>query len=599
MVFSLRPLLNVLEKIKPYAWPKGRLDIKARIIGAIFFLISSKLVLIGVPFFFKWATEALVEQSTAKNEILYLSIGMIMLISAYGLMRVLNLALNHLRDSLFSKVGQGATCDLYRLVVAHVYKLSQRFHVDYKIGKLSSAIINGTKAIEIIIRIMVVYLIPTIIEFIITIAFLWNIYGYAYVTVILLTLVMYTWFTIVASNWRVNLFKKMNRVAHDCHAKIFDSLVNFESMKYFNSEKIEFKKFEKSISQYEKSATSIAISLGWLNFGQGIIFSIGMVVLMLMSAHTVYIGQQTIGDFVFINALLSQLSIPLNIIGTIYRDSRQSLIEIEELFNILDEKIDIEDMPNAQPLKIKNGSITFDNVYFSYNSDRPILQGTCFDIPSGKKTALIGKSGVGKSTISKLLYRLYDINSGSICIDGQNIKTVTQESLRQNIGIIPQDTILFNDTLRNNILYGHPDCSDDELRSAVKIAQLETFIMNLPNGYDTLVGERGLKLSGGEKQRISIARAVLKDSPIMVFDEATSSLDTLTERSIQESLDSLSKNRTILVIAHRLSTVINADVIIVLRHNGKIAESGSHEELISRKGVYFSMWEKQQESLDQ
>ncbi|AHA28324.1 ABCB family ABC transporter ATP-binding protein/permease [Candidatus Liberibacter americanus] len=588
--------LSVLKKIWPYIWPKGSLDLKIRILGSIFFLIASKVMLLGVPFLFKWITDALNEQINQQNTTFHITTGVIVLISSYGTARVLSLIMNQLRDCLFAKAAQGATCKLYHQVVSHIYRLSQRFHVDYKVGKLSAAIGNGTKAIETILRIMVVHLIPTVIEFFIAIAFLWYSYGYFYVAVIAITVLFYTTFTVVTSNWRVRLFRQMNQLGNETHANVFDSLINFETMQYFNAEKAEIKRFEKAISKYEKAAISISTSLGWLNFGQGLILSIGIIIIMIMSSHAVNIGQQSIGDFVFINALLSQLSIPLNIIGTIYRDTRQSFIEIEELFNILSEKIEIKNITNADNLKITKGTINFDKVFFSYNLDNQIIKGFSLEIPARKKTALIGKSGVGKSTISKLIYRLYDIQDGSISIDGHDIRMVTKESLREAIGIIAQDTVLFNDTLRYNILYGRPDASEKDLEAAVEVAHLKSFIMSLPNGYDTMVGERGLKLSGGEKQRVSIARAVIKNPPIMIFDEATSSLDTITERSIQNALDSLSTNRTTLIIAHRLSTIVNADVIVVL-NEGKIAEQGNHKHLMSLNGIYSSMWKKQQEHM--
>ncbi|MEG8099186.1 ABCB family ABC transporter ATP-binding protein/permease [Candidatus Liberibacter brunswickensis] len=592
MAFNNFTLPRIIKKIWPYIWPDNQLDLKIRIIGAMLFLIASKFITLGIPFFFKWVTDNLLEQSLSNKTASYISITTFILIISYGTMRIVSLVLNQIRDYLFVEVGQGATCTLYHQVVSHAYKLSQRFHIDYKIGRLSSAISNGTKAIETIIRIIVIHFIPTVLEFLISISFIWNIYGITYVNVIAITVVFYVCFTIIASNWRVGLFKKMNQLLHSCHATVFDSLINFETVKYFNSEKIEIKRFEKNISEYKKAAISISNSLGWLNFGQGMIFSIGMVIIMIMSSRAVYAGKQTIGDFVFINALLTQLSIPLNILGTIYRDSRQSFIEIEELFNILNEKIEIEDDINSKDLEIKNSHITFNNVFFSYNPNTCIFEGISFEILHGKKTALVGKSGVGKSTISKLIYRLYDIQDGCITIDGQDIKTVTQESLHRSIGIIPQNTILFNDTLRYNILYGNPNASEQDLYKAVEIAQLKSFIMNLPNGYDTIVGERGLKLSGGEKQRVSIARAILKNPPIMIFDEATSSLDVITEQNIQKSLNTISENRTTLVIAHRLYTISDADNIIVL-DKGKIVEHGSHEDLISLGGIYANMWEEQ------
>ncbi|ACT57049.1 ABC transporter ATP-binding protein/permease [Candidatus Liberibacter asiaticus] len=596
MAFARFPSLRTLKKLWPYMWPANRWDLKVRIIGAMFSVIASKFVILGIPFLLKWVTESLIEQSTASKTTSYLTIGIVILITSYGTMRVVNLISNHIRDFLYVEIGQGATCTLYHQVVSHVYKLSQRFHINYKVGKLSSAISNGIRSIEMIIRIIVVHLIPTILEFAISMAFLWYSYGDIYVSIMAVTVILYVWFTIITSNWRVGLSKKMNNLLHECHAKVFDTLINFETIQYFNSEKFEINRLEKYISKYKESAISVATSLGWLNFGQGLIFSIGMVITMIISSHAVYIGEQTVGDFVFINTLLTQLAIPLNILGTIYRDSRQSFIEIEELLNILNEKIEIQNAVNSKDLKIKNGHIVFNNVSFSYNHHNCIFKGISFEIAPSKKTALIGESGVGKSTVAKLLYRLYDIKGGIITIDGQDIKKITKESLRQTIGIIPQDTILFNDTLRYNILYGNPNASDQELCAAVEVAQLKSFIMKLPNGYDTVVGERGLKLSGGEKQRVSIARAILKNPPIIIFDEATSSLDIITERHIQTALATLSKNRTTLVIAHRLSTITDADNIIVF-DQGTVVESGSHENLISQGGIYTSMWKKQCESI--
>ncbi|MBA5724016.1 ABC transporter ATP-binding protein/permease [Liberibacter sp. Z1] len=589
-----RTTSSILKKLFPYLWPRDRKDLKIRILGAMFFLVTSKLLLLGIPFLYKGATDYLSNKSFLAEEETYLKWGTVLII-AYGMMRIMNLVLVQLRDFLFAKVGQYAVRTLHYQVFSHIYNLSQRFHLEYKVGRLSSAIGSGIRSIEAIVRIIVVYLIPTIFEFLTAMIFLWIFYGYTYVVVVALTIILYSWFTIQASNWRIGIFRKMNDLSHECNAKVLDALVNFETVKYFNSEKFEIKNFEQSITQYERAAIPVLTSLGWLNLGQGIIFSAGMVILMIMSARAIYIGQQTIGDYVFMNALLSQLSRPLDIIGTIYRDARQSFVEIETLLYLLDEKIEIEDKPSAPALKINRSSVTFDNVFFHYNPDRPILKGISFEIPAGKTVALVGKTGSGKSTISRIIYRLYDIQNGSIHIDGQDIRTVTQESLREAIGIVPQDGILFNNTIGYNILYGRPDASNAELDAAVEVSQLKSLIANLPNGYETIVGERGLKLSGGEKQRIAIARTILKNPPILIFDEATSSLDTITEQQIQIALDSLSKNRTTLIIAHRLSTIINADQIIVL-HEGKIIEYGSHADLISRNGIYASMWMKQQKN---
>ncbi len=420
-------------------------------------------------------------------------------------------------------------------------------------------------------------------------------YGISYLLVVAATVWLYTWFTIKASDWRINIRREMNDSDTDANTKAIDSLLNFETVKYFGNENMEAKRFDASMARYEKAATQTWTSLGWLNFGQAVIFGVGMAVVMVMSALEVRAGTQSIGDFVFINAMLMQLSIPLNFIGFIYREIRQGLTDIEQMFDLLDVKQEVVDKPNAPALGIDHGAIRFDDVHFAYDANRPILKGISFEVPAGKTVAIVGPSGAGKSTISRLLFRFYDVQSGSVSIDGQDVRDVTQESLRKVIGMVPQDTVLFNDTIAYNIRYGRPDATNEEVEKAAELAQISGFIKHLPEGYQAMVGERGLKLSGGEKQRVAIARTILKAPPILILDEATSALDTATEQEIQSALDIVSRGRTTLVIAHRLSTVIGADEIIVLK-DGLIAERGTHRVLLKHKGLYASMWARQREA---
>ncbi|WP_137135243.1 ABC transporter ATP-binding protein/permease [Rhizobium sp. FKY42] len=579
----------------PYMWPAGRSDLKARVVWATVFLIVAKLVLIGVPYFFKWATDALNGKLDMVGVLPMFLLGAVALVIAYNVTRIIQLGLNQLRDSLFASVGQYAVRQLAYRTFVHMHQLSLRFHLERKTGGLSRIIERGTKGIETIVRFTILNSAPTLIEFILTAAIFWISYGFTYVAITAVTVWAYIWFTVKASDWRISIRRSMNASDTDANTKAIDSLLNFETVKYFGNEKMEAERFDASMARYEKSATQVWTSLGWLNFGQGVIFGLGTTIMMVMSALAVQRGEQTIGDFVFVNALLIQLSVPLNFIGFVYREIRQGLTDIEQMFDLLDVKAEVVDKPDAKPLAIAQGAIRFENVHFAYDSERPILKGISFEVPSGKTVAIVGPSGAGKSTISRLLYRFYDIQQGAITIDGQDVRDVTQTSLRSVIGMVPQDTVLFNDTIAYNIRYGRISASEDEVLKAAEIAQIGTFIRSLPDGFKTMVGERGLKLSGGEKQRVAIARTILKAPPILILDEATSALDTTTEQEIQSALDLVSKNRTTLVIAHRLSTVINADEIIVLRH-GEIAERGTHAALLEQNGLYASMWNRQREA---
>ncbi|MBA8819753.1 metal ABC transporter permease [Ochrobactrum sp. P6BS-III] len=586
---------KTLRNLWPYMWPEDRPDLRMRVVWATFYLVISKIVLILVPYFFKWATNALNGQLHAPGYVPLFLTGAVMLVVAYNGSRIVQAGLNQLRDALFASVGQYAVRQLAYRTFVHMHQLSLRFHLERRTGGLSRVIERGTKGIETIVRFTILNTLPTILEFAMTAVIFAVSYGISYLVVVAATVWFYTWFTIKASDWRINIRREMNDSDTDANTKAIDSLLNFETVKYFGNETMEAKRFDASMARYEKAATQTWTSLGWLNFGQAVIFGVGMAIVMVMSALEVRAGTQSIGDFVFINALLMQLSIPLNFIGFIYREIRQGLTDIEQMFDLLDVKQEVSDKPGAKPLQVDKGAIRFDDVHFAYDSNRPILKGISFEVPAGKTVAIVGPSGAGKSTISRLLFRFYDIQSGSVTIDGQDVRDVTQESLRKVIGMVPQDTVLFNDTIAYNIRYGRTDATEEEVEKAAEMAQISRFIQHLPDGYKAMVGERGLKLSGGEKQRVAIARTILKAPPILILDEATSALDTATEQEIQSALDIVSRGRTTLVIAHRLSTVIGADEIIVLK-DGLIAERGTHRQLLKHKGLYASMWDRQREA---
>lgn len=588
--------LSTIRNLWPYMWPSDRPDLKMRVVWATVFLIASKAVLIMVPYLFKWTTDALNGKNSAPDYLPEILLGAVMLVLAYNVARLVQAGLNQLRDALFASVGQYAVRQLAYRTFVHMHQLSLRFHLERRTGGLSRIIERGTKGIETIVRFTILNSIPTLIEFLLTAIIFWWGYGFSYLFVTAMTVWLYIWFTVRASDWRINIRRSMNNSDTEANTKAIDSLLNFETVKYFGNEEMEAKRFDASMERYEKSATEVWTSLGWLNFGQAAIFGIGTAVMMVMSAIAVKNGTHTLGDFVFVNALLMQLAMPLNFIGFVYREIRQGLTDIEQMFELLDVKAEVVDKPDAVELRIERGEIEFDNVHFAYDPQRPILKGISFKVPAGKTIAVVGPSGAGKSTLSRLLYRFYDVQGGSVKIDGQDVRDVTQTSLRAVIGMVPQDTVLFNDTIAYNIRYGRPSASDTEVEQAAEIAQVGTFIRSLPEGFKTMVGERGLKLSGGEKQRVAIARTILKSPPILMLDEATSALDTGTEQEIQAALDEVAKNRTTLIIAHRLSTVINADEIIVLK-DGTIAERGTHAELLEQKGLYERMWNRQREAV--
>ena len=588
---TFRTILNLW----PYMWPSDRPDLKLRVLWAVLYLVLSKLVLISVPYFFKYATNALNVDYTPPSWLPAIFAAPFMMVLAYNVARILQAGLNQLRDALFATVGQHAVRRLAYQTFVHMHELSLRFHLERRTGGLSRVIERGTKGIEAIVRFSILNTAPTVLEFALTALVVYISYGWHYMSVVAITVGLYTWFTIKASNWRISIRREMNESDTEANTRAIDSLLNYETVKYFGNEDLEAKRFDSSMAGYEKAAIKTWISLGWLNFGQAVIFGAGMAVMMLMSAYEVMHGTQTLGDFVFINALLMQLSIPLNFIGSIYREVRQGLTDIEAMFDLLDVKQEVTDAPDAKPLIVKEGEIRFNHVEFSYDTNRHILKDIDFSVPAGKTVAIVGPSGAGKSTISRLLFRFYDVQKGSITIDGQDIRSVTQKSLRNAIGMVPQDTVLFNDTIAYNIRYGRPDASNEEVKKAAEMAQIGDFIAQLPDGYQSMVGERGLKLSGGEKQRVAIARTILKAPPILILDEATSALDTATELEIQYALDVVSRGRTTLVVAHRLSTIIGADEILVLK-GGQIIERGKHDELLAKDGLYASMWHKQLEA---
>jgi ATP-binding cassette subfamily B protein len=589
--------IATLRAVLPYLWPPGRFDLKLRVVFALVCLVLAKVVTVLTPFAFKYAVDGLTgaKSSAAANPEVLLIAGPIAMVIAYGVGRIAMVAFAQLRDALFAKVGQSAVRQLAIRTFRHLHALSLRFHLERRTGGLSRIIERGTKGIDTILRYSLFNTFPTIIEIAFVAGVLWWNFGWIYALVILLTIVVYTGFTYWATEWRINLRRVMNDADTDANTKAIDSLLNFETVKYFGNEEHEAARFDRSLERYEKAAVKTWISLAILNAGQAIAFSIGLAVIMILVAIDVTRGLATVGDFVMVNALMIQLYMPLNFLGSVYRDIKQGLIDIEQMFDLLSVDAEIKDAPGAPLLAVTNGEIVFDRVDFAYDRRRPILKSLSLTVPPGRTVAIVGASGAGKSTISRLLYRFYEPTGGRITIDGQDISAVTQKSLRAAVGMVPQDTVLFNDSILYNIRYGRPGASDEEVYEAARLAHIHEFVTTLPNGYHTMVGERGLKLSGGEKQRVSIARTILKAPPILILDEATSALDSRTEQDIQKALKQVSRDRTTIVIAHRLSTVVEADEIIVL-DAGRIAERGRHDALLKRKGLYHAMWTRQREA---
>jgi ATP-binding cassette subfamily B protein len=592
-------LFSTLLHLWPYIWPADRADLKGRVAFATVLVFVAKLATVAVPFTFKWATDALAGHGTAPvlaNAWLAWALATpVMMTLAYGGMRILMGVLTQWRDGIFAKVAMNAVRRLAMLTFEHMHMLSLRFHLERKTGGLTRVLERGRNGIETIVRMLLLQLLPTIVEVILIGWVLLFHFDWRYLVVILLTVALYVGFTFYATEWRIGIRRKMNESDSDANAKAIDSLLNYETVKYFSAEEREAKRYDRSMARYEDASVKAYTSLAVLNAGQAIVFTIGLSAAMVLCAYGIEAGRNTVGDFVMINAMMIQLYQPLNFMGLVYREIKQAVIDIEIMFSILSRKPEIEDRPGAGALKVRTGTIRFDNVSFAYEPERPILKGLSFEVGAGQTVAIVGPTGAGKSTISRLLFRFYDVSGGRILIDGQDIRDVTQKSLRAAIGMVPQDTVLFNDTIRYNIRYGEWDASDAAVEEAARLAQIDGFIRIAPKGYETEVGERGLKLSGGEKQRVAIARTILKAPPILLLDEATSALDSHTERDIQDALDRVAKNRTTLVVAHRLSTIVGADEILVL-DQGVIVERGTHAELLARGGLYASMWNRQREA---
>ena len=592
-------LLKTVIHLWPYIWPSDRRDLKQRVIGAMVLLLAAKLATISVPFTFKWAIDALAGHGSAPvvaSEWLVWALAVpVAMTIAYGGMRILMAALTQLRDGLFAKVSMHAVRRLAFRTFVHMHELSLRFHLERKTGGLTRVLERGRNAIETIVRMVILQLSPTIIELALIVGVLMWKFDWRYVLAIMITVAVYMSYTYHATEWRIGIRRRMNDSDTDANIKAIDSLLNYETVKYFSAEQREAERYDKSMARYEEASVRAYTSLAVLNAGQAVIFTFGLAAAMVMCAYEIQAGTKTVGDFVLINAMMIQLYQPLNFMGMVYREIKQAVTDIELMFSILAREPEIKDVAGAAPLKVTNGTIRFENVRFAYEPERGILKGISFDVPAGKTVAVVGPSGAGKSTISRLLFRFYDLAGGRILIDGQDIARVTQVSLRQAIGMVPQDTVLFNDTIRYNIRYGRWEASNTEVEEAARLAQIDGLIRLAPKGYETEVGERGLKLSGGEKQRVAIARTILKAPPILVLDEATSALDSHTEKEIQDALERVSKGRTTLVIAHRLSTIVGADEIIVL-DQGEIVERGTHFVLLAANGLYAGMWNRQREA---
>ena len=592
-------LIRTLVHLWPYIWPSDRADLKMRVVWSMVLLLIAKLTTLAVPFTFKWAIDALTGADTApvqsSNWKVWLIASPLIMTLSYGGMRIVMAVLTQWRDGIFARVAMHAVRKLAYLTFVHMHELSLRFHLERKTGGLTRVLERGRLGIEVIVRMVILQLAPTVVEVSLLMGVLLWQFDWRYVLVTMITVVIFMYYTYIATEWRIEIRRKMNDSDTEANTKAIDSLLNYETVKYFNSEQREATRYDRSMERYERASVKTYTSLAVLNTGQAIIFTAGLTATMLMCAIGVRSGKNTVGDFVMVNAMMIQLYQPLNFMGMVYREIKQAVIDIEKMFGVLSRTQEVKDIPGARPLVVTSGHVRFDDVRFSYDPERPILKGLSFEVPAGKTVAIVGPSGAGKSTISRLLFRLYDVSGGKILIDGQDIRNVTQDSLRASIGMVPQDTVLFNDTIRYNIRYGRWDATDAEVEQAAQLAQIDGFIRTSPMGYETQVGERGLKLSGGEKQRVAIARTVLKAPPILLLDEATSALDSHTEQEIQDALERVSRNRTSLVIAHRLSTIVGADEIIVL-DQGRIAERGTHSQLLATSGLYASMWNRQREA---
>jgi ABC-type transport system involved in Fe-S cluster assembly fused permease/ATPase subunit len=581
--------LAAVGKLLPFLWPRGNWELRIRVLIAVGLLILAKSLTVYVPMFYKHAVDALTPGKA-------LLIGVpVMLIVGYGVARVAAQAFAELRDAVFAKVGQRAVRQVALATFRHLHQLSLRFHLERQTGGLSRSVERGIRGTEFLLDYFLFSFVPTMFEIVLVCSILWGLYDWTFAVVTFATILTYVAFTFTVTDWRLQFRREMNERDSEANTKAIDSLLNYETVKYFANEVHEARRFDRALQAYEFAAVKSQQTLSYLNIGQGIIIACGLVGVMLLAADGVVAGRMTVGDFVLVNAYLVQLYMPLNVLGMVYRNIKQSLTDLESMFRLLKVAPEVQDKPGAPALQVTRGEIVFDHVSFAYDPRRPILKDVSFRVAPGGSVAIVGPSGAGKSTLSRLLFRFYDVNEGAIRIDGQDLRDVTQDSIRRAIGVVPQDTVLFNDSIYYNIAYGRPGAAPDEVEEAARHARIDDFIASLPDKYNSPVGERGLKLSGGEKQRVAIARVILKEPRILLFDEATSALDTKTEREIQASLDEVSENHTTLIIAHRLSTVIHANEILVIE-DGRIVERGGHAALIAHGGMYAAMWQRQQEA---
>jgi ATP-binding cassette, subfamily B, heavy metal transporter len=582
---------GALKSLAPYLWSRGGREAKLRVLTALILLAASKVATVYIPIVYGQVVDILGSKESA---VIVLPVALIV---GFGVLRVLSIAFGELRDAVFTKVAQRAIRQVALETFQHLHRLALRYHLERQTGGLSHAIERGTKAIDFLLRFMLFNILPTLLEIALVCGILWGLFSVWYAVVTLVSIVVYIAYTMIVTEWRLKWRREMNETDQRANTRAVDSLLNYETVKYFGNEEFEAGRFDQALQRYERASVISKTSLSLLNIGQAFIIGIGLTIIVLMAGRDVVDGTMTIGDFVMVNTFLIQLYIPLNFLGFVYREIKQSLADMEAMFYLLDTNAEIRDKPGAEPLVAGDGAVEFDNVSFGYDPRRGVLKNVSFRVEPGRKVAIVGPSGAGKSTVGRLLFRFYETDSGAIRIDGQNIQDVQQASLRQEIGVVPQDSVLFNDTIYYNIAYGRPDATPAEVEEAARLAAIHNFIMASPDGYETMVGERGLKLSGGEKQRVAIARTILKGPRILLLDEATSALDTRTEREIQSALQIVSRDRTTLVIAHRLSTVIDADEIIVLS-DGEIAERGRHGELIAEDGIYAAMWREQQQAAE-
>ena len=579
--------IRIIFKVLPYLWPRDRFDVRVRVILALVLLVVAKAIINFAPFLYRDAVNALSDNASSP-----FLLGALGLTVAYGVARILSRGFEQLRDVVFAVVAQRAFRNLALETFQHIHQLSLRYHISRKTGALSRIVERGVKGLELLLRFILFSIGPLVLELLIIAGIMFFWFDYSYLAVIIIMIAAYVWFTLKVTEWRVKIRKFMNDQDTDANQKAIDSLFNYETVKYFSAEEREAKRYDGALKLYENAALKTAYSLAFLNFGQSLIITAGLIIVMAMAAVGVQEGYLTVGDFVMVNAYMIQITMPLNFLGTVYREIRQGLVDMSEMFDLLEQPAELVDAKSATELKLKGGHISIKNVAFGYDKKRPIIHDISFEINPGETVAIVGSSGSGKSTIGRLLFRFYDVQKGAIKIDGQDLRDITQKSLHSSIGVVPQDTVLFNDTIYYNIAYGLDNASRSLVETAAKDAQIHDFIMSLPQGYETTVGERGLKLSGGEKQRVGIARTLLKNPPILLLDEATSALDTETEREIRDALTNASEGRTVLTIAHRLSTIAHADRIIVLE-KGSIVEMGNHEMLLLKKGRYYSLWTKQ------